>query len=147
MTASNDARLLARIAVEAPNASIPSVILVDDQNSADTVTVEGSARMMSLTSNELDIIKLLRCRPVSENPRQVEQWKQTLLGLAERELRRNGLCESPLRIKPSSGTDADVEASHVDNHDGDKQNERMQASGENFTRELGDAIVAALRQN
>jgi hypothetical protein len=68
---------------EIADSLIPSVISIGDFKEPQMWLENGSSRLVSLTASELEIIELLRSRPVEGNVREMELWKDSILQVAD----------------------------------------------------------------
>ncbi len=65
--------------------SIPTVISINDHKDSKSLTDDGSCTVVTLSTQEYEIIKFLRSRPADDYPPQIAQWKETLLSIIDKE--------------------------------------------------------------
>ena len=98
--------------------AIPTLIAVDEYKSIKRATgKDDTATMVALNSQELEMINLLRCRPGDDYPEEVEQWKQSLLSMAEKPCKSTSGTPSP--PVTMSGGDPDLPFTGDDDDDDD----------------------------
>jgi hypothetical protein len=89
--------------------SIPTIVSIKKHEKS--VTSQGKTTIVALGTQELEIIKLLRCRPSDSYPQQVAQWLTAIRNVAENELAIVDATRKTVRLVSDVSTNDDDVAS------------------------------------
>jgi hypothetical protein len=94
--------------------SIPTIVSIKEREKSVT-SIRERTTIVALSTQELEIIKLLRCRPSDAYPQQVTQWLTALVDVAEKEQTSvNATSDTIQLISDMSTNDEDVASFGMD---------------------------------